>query len=105
MIDRLFFIQYTFSKITRARDFVASKQYGSLEKQLIIIFIADECASHVTPFSRGFFRGFFGFFSPFFVVGFFYIHDIQTLSLELAVARYLAFFGFQVIVFMAMCVL
>ena len=30
--DRLFFIRYTFSKISRERDFGASKHYGSLEK-------------------------------------------------------------------------
>ena len=33
--DRLFFIRYTFSKISGARDFVASKHYGSLEKKQI----------------------------------------------------------------------
>ena len=52
MNDRLFFIRYTFSNISRARDFVASKHYGSLEKKRNIkIFIVDECASHVTLFS------------------------------------------------------
>ena len=46
MNDRLF----SFSKISRARDFVASKHYGSLEKTNHK-FIVDECASHVTLFS------------------------------------------------------
>ena len=45
----VFFFPYTFSKISQARNFGASKHYGSLEKNNQK-FIVDECASHVTIF-------------------------------------------------------
>ena len=43
-------VLYSFSKISRERDFLASKHYGSLQKKTHK-FIVDECASHVTLFS------------------------------------------------------
>ena len=61
--DRLFFIRYTFSKISQARVFVASKHYGNLEKKQIKNWM---CKSH----------------DPFF-----YFFSIQALLLELANKR------------------